>query len=212
MIEDFTGQPFRFKFDETTTCQSKKQYDVYVQFWSLSKNIIVNRFSLFQLSTSTMLSIYFALLHSLNYGLSLWGLFTKSEFYKIELIQTNMKRMICRASKFNSCGKLYKKLNVLKLRDLFFMKIVNSMWDDDNDFLPTCFNKYFPHARTIHHCETRFSTSNKISKTRNYTSSRYGLNSFSNVAIDVSNKIKVFSRYTQVNKKSYEFEVERHSA
>ena len=118
VIEDFTGQTFRFKFDEMTTCQSKKQYDVYVQFWSLSKNIIVNRFSLFQLSTSTMLSIYFALLHSLNYGLSLWGLFTKSEFYKIELIQTNMIRMICRAS---------KKLNVLKLRDLFFMKIVNSV-------------------------------------------------------------------------------------
>ena len=48
--------------------------------------------------------------------------------------------MICRAS---------KKLNVLKLRDLFFMKIVNSMWDDDNNFLPTCFNNYFPHAREL---------------------------------------------------------------
>ena len=34
------------------------------------------------------------------------------------------------------------------------------------------------------------STSNRISKNRNYISSRYGLNSFSNVANDVSNKIK----------------------
>ena len=74
VIEDFTGQPFTFQFDETTTSQIKKQYDGYVQFWSLSKNMIMNRFAFFQLSTSTMLSIYFALFHSyLNYGLSLWG-------------------------------------------------------------------------------------------------------------------------------------------
>ena len=70
VIEDFTGQPFTFKFDETTTSQIKKQYGC-VQFWSLSKNI-VNRFALFQLSTSTMFSIYFGLFHSyLNYGMSL---------------------------------------------------------------------------------------------------------------------------------------------
>ena len=30
VIEDFTGQPFTFKFDETTTSQIKKQYDGYV--------------------------------------------------------------------------------------------------------------------------------------------------------------------------------------
>ena len=74
VIEGFPGQPFTFKFDETTTLQVKKQYDSYVQFWSLSKNMIMNRFALFQLSTSTMLSIYFALFNSyLNYGMSLWG-------------------------------------------------------------------------------------------------------------------------------------------
>ena len=42
VIEDFPGQPFTFKFDETTTSQIKKQYDGYVQFWSLSKNMISN--------------------------------------------------------------------------------------------------------------------------------------------------------------------------
>ena len=147
------------------------------------------------MSTSTVLSIYFALFHSyLNYGLSLWGFSTKTEFHKVELIQNNMIRMICWASKFDSCGKLHEKLNLLKLKDPFFMKIVNSVWDVSG-FLPTCFNNYFPHTRTIHHYETTFSTSNKISKTRNCTSSRYGLNSFSNVVIDVSNKIKDFFWY-----------------
>ena len=46
MIEDFNGQPFTFKFDETTTAQVKKQYDGYVQFWSKSKNMVVNRFDI----------------------------------------------------------------------------------------------------------------------------------------------------------------------
>ena len=101
-----------------------------------------------------------------------------------------------------------------------FVKIKGSAFHEDNQLivvlwqwiLPTCFNNYFPLARSIHHYETRFSTSNKISKTSNYTSSRYELNSFSNVAIDVSNKIKDFSWYTQVNQKGYDFEVESHFA
>ena len=79
LIEDFTGQPCMFKFDKTTISESKKQYDGYVHCWSmivdgslmvtfdcgsLSKNIIVNRFALFRLSTSTILSIYYVLFHS----------------------------------------------------------------------------------------------------------------------------------------------------
>ena len=31
---DLKGKPFSFKFDETTTSQTKKQYDGYVQYWS----------------------------------------------------------------------------------------------------------------------------------------------------------------------------------
>ena len=35
VIEDFTDQPFTFKFNETTNSKIKKPYDGYVQFWSL---------------------------------------------------------------------------------------------------------------------------------------------------------------------------------
>ena len=47
MIDDFQGQPFTFKFDETTTSQIKKQYDGYVQYWSLTEKLVVNRFDRF---------------------------------------------------------------------------------------------------------------------------------------------------------------------
>ena len=47
MIDDFQAQPFTFKFDETTTSQIKKQYDGYVQYWSVSQRVVVNRFENF---------------------------------------------------------------------------------------------------------------------------------------------------------------------
>ena len=34
--------PYTFKFDKTTTIQTKKQYDGYLQYWSSSREEIVN--------------------------------------------------------------------------------------------------------------------------------------------------------------------------
>ena len=39
--KDFLQKAISFKFDETTTCQTKKQYDGFVQYWSNSFNKVV---------------------------------------------------------------------------------------------------------------------------------------------------------------------------
>ena len=39
--KDFHQKAFSFKFDETTNCQTKKQYDGFVQYWSNSFNKVV---------------------------------------------------------------------------------------------------------------------------------------------------------------------------
>lgn len=44
LIYDVKGVPYTFKFDETTTIQTKKQYDGYLQYWSPSRNEIVNAY------------------------------------------------------------------------------------------------------------------------------------------------------------------------
>ena len=44
IIRELKGNPFSFKFDETTTSQVKKQYDAYAQYWNEVKNEIVNVF------------------------------------------------------------------------------------------------------------------------------------------------------------------------
>ena len=37
--------PFSFKFDETTTSQVKKQYDVYLSYWSKSADKVVSSYA-----------------------------------------------------------------------------------------------------------------------------------------------------------------------
>ena len=44
LLFDVRGVPYTFKFDETTTVQTKKQYDGHLQYWSPSKNEIVNAY------------------------------------------------------------------------------------------------------------------------------------------------------------------------
>lgn len=44
LLNDFNGQPFTFKFDETTTSQVKKQYDGYIQYYSPKFQKIVNHY------------------------------------------------------------------------------------------------------------------------------------------------------------------------
>ena len=44
LIYDVNGVPYTFKFDETTTIQTKKQYDGYLQYWSSLREEIVNSY------------------------------------------------------------------------------------------------------------------------------------------------------------------------
>ena len=44
LIYDTRGVPYTFKFDETTTIQTKKQYDGYLQYWPSSREEIVNSY------------------------------------------------------------------------------------------------------------------------------------------------------------------------
>jgi hypothetical protein len=44
MIEDCANVPFTIKFDETTTSQVKKQFDMYICYWSPRHDEVVNKF------------------------------------------------------------------------------------------------------------------------------------------------------------------------
>ena len=44
LIYDVKSVPYTFKFDKTTTIQTKKQYDGYLQYWSSFREEIVNSY------------------------------------------------------------------------------------------------------------------------------------------------------------------------
>ena len=92
-------------------------------------------------------------------------------------------------------------MNILKLEDLFKMKIASLMWDFENSRLPSCFPDYFQHVKSVHNYKTKFSAKNKFSKTRKLNSTGYAIESFSNIAIDISNNFKDFSWYHNVKAK-----------
>ena len=44
LMNELIGDPYTFKFDETTTSQVKKQYDAYLQFWNFNQKEVVNAY------------------------------------------------------------------------------------------------------------------------------------------------------------------------
>jgi len=42
--EDCKNTPFTIKFDETTTSQIKKQFDMYICYWSKKYNLVMNKY------------------------------------------------------------------------------------------------------------------------------------------------------------------------
>ena len=150
----------------------------------------------------TLKSIYFALFQSyLNYGLCVWGQAGKEHFQKIEIMQNKIIRLIYGADCDAHCAPLYKKLEILKLKDLFYLKNVSIMWDYDRNELPENFRNCFVYANQIHDYPTRFSSAGKLCENKKFNSHTYGLNSFAYNGPKILNYLKTTTLYKESNTK-----------
>ena len=71
---------------------------------------------------------------------------------------------------------LFSDLKILKLRDLFQLKLLSFVYDCVNKVSPSCFHSFFDLVQSVHkHC-TRQATKNDIFLTQKNTS-QYGLRS-----------------------------------
>ena len=84
---------------------------------------------------------------------------------------------------------------------MFHINIAKFVWDFEKKSIPTCFSNYFQYAKTIHKYSTRYATSNKFSKTKTSSTTKYGLKSFRNLAINISNKLKDETWYNSIKTK-----------
>ena len=128
--------------------------------------------------------------------------FAKDEYLqKVIITQNKAVRAILGAKKRTECSKLYKDLSIVKLKDMFHINIAKFVWDFEKKSIPTCFSNYFQYAKTVHRYSTRYAASNKFSKTKTPSTSKFGLNSFKNVAINISNKLKDNNWYNSIETK-----------
>ena len=72
------------------------------------------------LTLSSMKTIYFSLIHShILYGIIFWSFASKTERNKVFIIQKKIIRIISNSNRLDHSEPLFKRLNILKLDDLW---------------------------------------------------------------------------------------------
>ena len=152
----------------------------------------------------TLKSIYFALFHSyLNYGISVWGQANTEHFKKIETMQNKVIRLIAGADYDAPCTPIYKKLKIIKVKDLFHLQNISLMWDYDHNKLPANFKNLFSYANKMHDYSTRFSCADKLCENKKFNSQTNGINSFAYNGPKILNALKDLSLYKEAKTKKF---------
>ena len=84
--------------------------------------------------------LYYSFVHSnLNYGIIVWGTATQNQLHEINEGINNIMRTITWNKKFSLISYLYKKLNYLKLNDIYRLKLAKFMQKICNNELSLLF-------------------------------------------------------------------------
>lgn len=103
------------------------------------------------LSCHSLTTLYFALIQPhLNYGILAWGNSNKNILHNTIILQKRAIRIINKASYNSHTDPLFKKVEVLKLTDLFEHQVACFMHHYKTNKLPYSFNNIFRSNREIH--------------------------------------------------------------
>ena len=98
---------------------------------------------------TTLRSLYFSLFHSsLSYGCMVWGIANKMVLDKISRLQKRAIRIITFSDYKEPTSPLFKKLGIIKIRDVIKLKQYEFIHDWKNNKLPCVFHNYFAYHET----------------------------------------------------------------
>ena len=107
----------------------------------------------------TFLNLYNALKKPhLLYGLVIWGSTdpcTTLTQQPLQLLQNNAVRAITGICRFEHITPSFRRLDILKIRDLCKIEIALNMHKFKNDKLPDTFQNYFTLPSNVHYYSTR---------------------------------------------------------
>ena len=131
----------------------------------LSKGLYAINMSKHILSQDHLKIIYYSLIHPyLLYGIVLWGNTYQKHIHKLEVAQKKAIRSICGAKYNDSSTVLFKKLGILKLRDMYKAQTLMLMYRFINKTLPSPLVDMFNLHGGTHTYDTRHSTDPKPPK------------------------------------------------
>ena len=129
------------------------------------------------LPLNILICLYNSLFSSfLQYGILVWGLTHETHINPVILLQKRVVRAISFEHFTSSSTPIFFNLKILKLHDLFKLKLLSFAYDCVNKTSPSCFHSLFPLAGSFHQYGTRQVGKHDIYITRKNTL-QYGLRS-----------------------------------
>ena len=148
------------------------------------------------LPTSVLVSLYNSLFSSfLQYGIIVWGLTYDTHTKPIYLLQKKVFRAIAFKSFTSPSTPILSDLKILKLYDLFDLKLLIFVYESVNRISPFFFHNFIETLAAVHHYGTKQASKDDIFMTRRNTL-QYGLRSVRYAGAkscnSISNVIKQF--------------------
>ena len=113
------------------------------------------------LTSNALLMFYYALVHPhLTYGILIWSSTYKSYLNTLQLSQNKAMRAITKQRWSDRITPIYRRLQVLKINDLYKLETAKFMHQFSDKSLPASFEKYFTRTTFIHCHSTRTSERN----------------------------------------------------
>ena len=127
--------------------------------------------------TSVLISLYNSLFSSfLQYGVIVWGLTHEVQTKPIYLLQKKVVRAIAFKSSLSQSTPIFSDLKILKLNDLFELKLFTFVYESVNMVSPVLYHNFFATLTSVHHYNTRQASKGDIFMTQENTL-QYGLKS-----------------------------------
>ena len=129
------------------------------------------------LPINVLISLYNSLFSPfLQYGILVWGLTYETYINPVFLLQKRVVREISCAHFTAPSSPIFSDLKILKLHDLFQLKLFCFVYDCINRTSPSCFHSFFDLVESVHQYGTRQVTKNDIFLTWKNTL-QYGIRS-----------------------------------
>ena len=143
----------------------------------------------YHVKTKLLRPVYFAIFDSvLRYAVQVWGQHRNQTIKEIKKLQEKAIRIMSFKGRNNPNNSHFKKIEIMKLKDILLYNNWIFSYDQINENLPENFKDFFLTAENQHNYNTKGTTNKTIIKTT-INSLTYGLNSVQYRAASVWNQI-----------------------